>query len=67
MNKTQMNKAVDTANKITVSLDTLAGMLDCGRATATQIGEAAEAKVRIGRRVLYNVTKVQTYLDSIAE
>jgi hypothetical protein len=39
----------------------------CGRATAIKIGEAAGAKVKIGKRCLWSASKVQAYLDSIAE
>ena len=67
MNKTQVSNTVDNSTKMAVNLDTLAGMLDCGRATATQIGTLAEAKIRIGRRVLFDVCKVQKYISEIAE
>lgn len=52
-------KAVDTAQ--------LQGMLNSGRKTAVEIGTAAGAKIKIGRRVLWNVRKVQEYLDAISE
>lgn len=45
----------------------LQSMLGCGRATAVKIAEAAGARIKIGRRVLYNVGKVQAYLDQISE
>ena len=38
-----------------------------GRKSAVEIGTAASARVRIGRRVLWNVEKVQKYLDTISE
>jgi hypothetical protein len=50
---------------ITVDAPTLASMLNCGRATATKIGNEAGARVQIGRRVLYRVSKVEQYLDTI--
>lgn len=56
-----------TTEKITVSIDALAGMLDCGKPTARQIGAAAGARIKIGKRVLYSVEKVNAYLNSIAE
>mgnify|MGYP000010608624 FL=1 len=64
MNKTN-NKL--TPNVITVDIDKLSSMLSCGHATARKIGEQAEARIYIGRRVLYSVNKIQKYLDSIAE
>lgn len=42
-------------------------MLGCGRKGAVDIGTAAEAKVQIGRRVFWNVGKIQKYLDAISE
>jgi hypothetical protein len=42
-------------------------MLSCGADTAKKIADLAEARIIIGRRVLYNVNKIQKYLDAIAE
>lgn len=39
----------------------------CGKKIATEIGLAANARIQIGRRVLWNVAKVEKYLDSISE
>ena len=52
---------------IAVDIEKLSAILSCGCATARKIGEQAEARIFIGRRVLYSVNKVQKYLDSIAE
>lgn len=52
-------KAVDT--------ETLQGLLTAGRKTAVEIGTAAGARIQVGRRVLWNVAKVQKYLDAISE
>ena len=52
---------------LTVNADTLAGMLNCGRATAVKIGTDAGAKIQIGRRTLYKVSIIERYLDAIAE
>lgn len=52
---------------ITVDINKLMSMLSCGKASARKIGEAAGAKINIGRRVLYNVGKVEDYLDHLAE
>ena len=66
MQKTKVSENV-VSERITVNAETLASMFDCGRATAVKIGEDAHAKIKIGRRVLYNVSKIQKYLDSISE
>lgn len=53
-------------NYLTVNAETLAGMLDCGRATAVKIGADAGAKIQIGRRTLYKVSDVEKYLETIS-
>ena len=52
-----------------IATDTLGLMrlTNSGRATATEIGRAAQAQIRIGRKVLWNVPKVKKYLDAISE
>ncbi len=64
-----MRKTIDRENKayVTVNADTLAGMLNCGRATAVKIGTDAGAKIQIGRRTLYKVSIIEKYLEAIAE
>lgn len=61
MQKTRINDM--EIERITVSAETLAKMLDCGRATAVKIGEEAGARIKIGRRVLFNVVKINAYLE----
>ena len=51
--------------RITVSVDTLAKMLDCGRATAVKIGTEAGDRVQIGSRVLFHVDTVRRYIDGL--
>ena len=53
-------------NQVAVTTENLQNILDCGRPTAVEIGTLAKARVEIGRRVLWNVSKVQKYLDSIS-
>ncbi len=62
----QKTKERKTDHAISVDIDQLAAMLGCGRTTARQIGEDAGAKIVIGRRVLYSVSKVERYIESIA-
>lgn len=64
MNKTFNRNDPDV---IAVDIEKLSAILSCGCATARKIGEQAEARIFIGRRVLYSVNKVQKYLDYIAE
>jgi hypothetical protein len=65
MNKTS-RKTMQLSNRLTANTDSLSEYLDCGRATAVKIGEAAGAKIQIGKRVLWNMSKVQSYLDSLS-
>lgn len=57
----------DTDNKIAVSTSGLSDLLGCGRDTAVKIGTEAHARIKIGRRVLWNVAKIQNYLDNMSE
>ena len=60
-------KNTPSTNNLTVSTEGLQSLLNSGRNTAVEIGMAAGAKVLIGRRVLWNVSKIQKYLDCISE
>jgi hypothetical protein len=55
------------ANRATVTTQGLQEYLSCGRAAAVEVGTRAGARVNIGRRVLWNVGKIQRYLDTISE
>ena len=63
MQKTMERK---TDHAIAVDIEQLAAMLGCGKTTARQIGESSGAKITIGRRVLYSVSKVERYVEAIA-
>lgn len=51
----------------TVDIIGLQQLLSVGKRTAAEIGTAAGARIQVGRRVLWNVGKIQKYLDSISE
>ena len=61
-----MNKRNEniTPTKLYVGIDELKTMLSIGRNRALQVGEKANAKVKVGRRTLYNVEKVKEYMAS---
>ena len=65
MRKT-LNRGNEEKGKLTVNAETLAGMLDCGRATAVKIGTDAGARIQIGRRALYNVSIIEKYLNAVS-
>lgn len=64
-----MNKTIlrETKVPLTVDIEGLSAMLSCGRATARKIGEQEEARICIGRRVLYSVDKVRQYICKLSE
>lgn len=64
MNKTKDREANE---QIAVDIEKLSAMLSCGRATARKIGEQAEAKICIGKRVLYSVDRVRKYISDVSE
>lgn len=66
MRKTTKYQDSQRGWKITVTTDGLMEILDCGRDTAVKIGLDAKAKIQVGKRVLWNVEKVQEYLNSIS-
>ena len=64
-----MNQTIEreSKEKIAVDIEGLAGMLSCGTATAKKIADLAEAKIIVGRRVLYSVDKIKKYLEIMTE
>jgi hypothetical protein len=66
MNATKKYALPPDRPKITVTTEELQAMLSCGRKSAVDIGELAEARVQIGKRVFWNVEKVKTYINLIS-
>lgn len=64
MHPTKQSKITD--NAVTIDTETLTNLLHCGRVTAVKIGTDAEARVQIGKRVLWNLPKIQKYIDTIS-
>ncbi len=64
MRATQKSEMV--MNQVTVTTENLQNILDCGRPTAVEIGTLAKARIEVGRRVVWNVEKIQRYLDGIS-
>lgn len=61
------NRVKSDSNSIAVDINGLQELLGVGRNTADKIGKDAGAVIHIGRRKLFNVSKVQAYLDQAAE
>lgn len=55
------------SNCLAINTNTLMKVLNCGRYTAIKIGDNAGARISIGKRVLWNIKRIQRYLDDIAE
>lgn len=66
MNATRQFSGVQPSEKIAVNTSDLQAMLSCGRYSAIQIGEAAEARIQIGKRIFWNVEKIKSYINSIS-
>ena len=66
MRATKQFNNVDTQSKIAINTDELQAMLSSGRYSAVQIGEAAEARIQIGKRIFWNVEKIKSYINSIS-
>lgn len=64
MQKTSMNQ---NEMMLTTDLAGLKNMLGCGRQTAEDVAENANAVIRIGRRKLYHVARVREYLDKVVD
>ncbi len=59
MRKTKANNISDA---IMITTEQLMQKMNCGYQTAVTIGTEAEARIYIGRRVWYNVEKIEKYL-----
>ena len=57
------NVKIVSVNNLAVDTAGLQSLLSAGYPTAVEIGTAAGAKIHVGKRVLWNVSKVKKYLD----
>lgn len=67
MNVTEAKKMEVSEKSLATDTPGLQAMLRARRKTAVEIGTAAGAKITVGRRVFWNVPKIQRYLDCISE
>lgn len=65
MRKTRTTQV--SMDDLTVDTAGLQCLINAGRKTAVDIGMAAGARITVGRRVLWNVSKIRKYLDDMAE
>jgi hypothetical protein len=66
MNGTTRYSLQEHTTRLAVTTEDLQIMLSCGRKSAVDVGELAEAKIQIGRRVFWNLEKIKTYLNLIS-
>lgn len=52
---------------ICVARDRLPELLGCGQSTADRISREAGARIRVGKRVLIKLDKLNAYLEQIVE
>lgn len=57
----------DLGQQMLVSTADLQRLLGVGRPAAKRIGDAANAKVCIGRKVMWKTTAIKRYLDDTAD
>lgn len=67
MRKTAVDNTLLLDSAICISRSELPQLLGCGQATAEKIARAAGARIKIGKRVLIKVDKVNDYLNSLSE
>ncbi len=63
MQKRESNPVI-SLSPITVDITGLMQILSLGKNTAAEIAEAADAVFMVGRRRVYNVSKVRAYIDA---
>lgn len=59
MNKT-MESEIEISQKILLNTQELQILLSCGRFSAVKIGQDAEARIEVGKRVLWNRKKIES-------
>lgn len=57
-------KFEDRSDTVTLNIENLQSVLQCGRATAIRIAREAGAEIRIGKRVLYNRQKIEDFINA---
>ena len=55
-----------SGNTICVSREILPQMLGCGQATADRLSREAGARIKVGKRILIKLDKLNAYLDKVA-
>lgn len=67
MEKKTPTPIADLGQQMLVNTADLQRLLGVGRPAAKRIGDAANAKVCIGRKVMWKTTAIKKYLDNTAD
>lgn len=59
--------SLDITQKILLNTQDLQELLSCGYSSAVKLGMNAQARVKIGKRVLWNRQRIEAYLNDITE
>lgn len=64
-----MNSRITSGNgkRMCLTREELSHYLGCGQATADRVSREAQARIRVGRRILILTEKIDDYLRSSAE
>ena len=67
MNKTTKTyNEIDLTRKLAVDTEELQQILSLGRKSAVEVGKAANAQIMVGKRIIWNLQRVQEYLYNVA-
>jgi hypothetical protein len=67
MRKTNTNSIVTEKTLLVDTPMLAADVLHCGTVTAVKIGTEAGARVQMGKRVLWNLKRIENYVNAISE
>lgn len=67
MRKTKEYGRTEEIQSLCIARDELPKLLGCGQATADRLSVEAKARIKVGKRVLIRLNKLEEYLDSITE
>lgn len=67
MNDGMIFREAVAPDTLLVDTRTLQRITGCGRDAATKIGNDAGARVRVGKRLLWNVEKIKKHISLISE
>ena len=59
--------SLDITQKLLLNTKDLQEILSCGYSSAVKLGMDAQAKIKIGKRVLWNRQRIENYLNDITE